>query len=297
MIYRLSDIPQDALLLIIDRVEKAVTVLREALESSPAASAFAERMNFVDASASTFVDADEVPVVDLVHYDSHLDNADVRSIVERSHIVLRIRRAMAMASIEVGWLDVFVSAANGDFDLNATPWFAHWAETVEASSPLSPILRTAIVIDAWNYYCCEQSLSWLGRQSAAAFFRSTNAVPHYLALNAGFKLVSRQRYLCSDQTSRIVALLHAIERSVRYEIKEHTKLAAALIACQRMVVGRRSNSKLPRLLKLASERPIISVPIVVKELGISSVSARDFIRALQLRETTGRGRDCLWSLV
>ncbi len=62
--------------------------------------------------------------------------------------------------------------------------------------------------------------------------------------------------------------------------------------------GRRSTSRLPDLVNLILLRPLLSIPIVAKELKFSPQAVEGMLKELgSLRELTGRGRYRAWGIV
>ncbi len=309
MHYSMDDIPLDSLVLVLERVETALGRLRHAVADSPVTEMFFERMNILEASASSSFGNGSVSPLQIIHLDSGLEPIRYDVLEIQARAALGIRRMLARRKVYSGdWLAITEEATKSATDpLPATDLFSDssffeqmltkWDQTVRTSESFPVALRAAIVIDAWNYYCARPHLSWIGGVAAALLLRSTDCLPHHLAINVGMKSVASDRRNGRNQTSRIVALLQAVERATLFEIKEFKKVEVALAAAQDRLLERRSNSKLPKLLELAVRRPIVSVPTVVKELEITSVGARTLIRHLKLREITGRGRDCLWSLI
>lgn len=66
---------------------------------------------------------------------------------------------------------------------------------------------------------------------------------------------------------------------------------------ERAVRGRRTNSKLPRLIDLVLSRPVVSASMVQEELKVSRQGALDLIGAFSLREMTGKGSFRAWGIV
>ncbi len=66
-------------------------------------------------------------------------------------------------------------------------------------------------------------------------------------------------------------------------LKEIDRLTLSRELLLRKCVGRRGNSKLPRLVDLCSRLPIISVPLAAKELGVSQQTATTMIDELSHR--------------
>jgi hypothetical protein len=82
-------------------------------------------------------------------------------------------------------------------------------------------------------------------------------------------------------------------------LKEIDRLTLSRELLMRKCVGKRSNSKLPRLVELCLRLPIVSVPLAAKELGLSQQAATTMIDELSsnLRELTERRRYRAWAVM
>ena len=65
----------------------------------------------------------------------------------------------------------------------------------------------------------------------------------------------------------------------------------------RKLAGRRTPSKLPELVELVMDRPLVSAGMVAKTLEVTPQAARRMVLKLGLREMTGRGRFRAWGLL
>ena len=66
---------------------------------------------------------------------------------------------------------------------------------------------------------------------------------------------------------------------------------------ERKLEGRRTSSKLPELVRLVMEKPLVSAGMVAKTLDVTPQAARRIVLELGLREMTGRGRFRAWGIV
>ena len=83
------------------------------------------------------------------------------------------------------------------------------------------------------------------------------------------------------------------------DMRELDRLTLARELLLRKCHGKRGNSKLPRLVELCLNLPIVSVPFTAKQLGVSQQAATIMIGELSsnLRELTGRGRYRAWAVM
>jgi hypothetical protein len=82
-------------------------------------------------------------------------------------------------------------------------------------------------------------------------------------------------------------------------LKELDRLTLAREILLRKCKGRRTNSKLPRLVDLCLGSPIVTVPLAAKEVRVSQQAATTMVDELSsnLRELTGRGRYRAWAVM
>jgi len=171
-----------------------------------------------------------------------------------------------------------------------------WQDVYKRSEQFPPVLRAAILVDSFFQFGIFAHLPWFGRQLCSLYVGMSVQPDKVFPLNIGLQVVSRLRYNARDPRTRLIAFLHAFERYSVFQSKEHERLLIAKSGAGRHLLSRRKNSKLSKLLEFAISRPVFCAFSAAAFLEITPVGARDLIRDLGLRETTGRGRDCLWSL-
>lgn len=185
-----------------------------------------------------------------------------------------------------------------DPDWDEEERLAEWQNVIKAVNGLPPILRSAIMLDAWNKLEVLQRSPWLGRQFAAALLREEGVAPAHLpTINTGLRAIPRERRYDQGQIARIVAILDSIHEAATIGMKEHDRLLHAKNRMERRLVGRRSNSRLPDLIALVLARPVVSTSMIVKALGTTPQGAVGLANQLELREMTGRGRFRAWGVL
>jgi Protein of unknown function (DUF1612)/HTH DNA binding domain len=216
--------------------------------------------------------------------------ADIDAILRRSEDV--IRRALTGEPVKPE-RDPLVYEEGRDEDLRLIEWLA----LVRSTKELPPVLRAAIALNAWREIDVLQRAPWLGRLLVAGLLRETGTtIAHLVAINLGLKSVPREKRQAKDQTTRIMALLQAIEAAAVTGLKEHDRLVLAREQMQRRLKGKRTNSKLPQLIELVLARPLVSSTMIEKELKVTLQGALNLVGALSLREMTGRGRFRAWGI-
>ncbi|WP_435996719.1 RHE_PE00001 family protein [Rhizobium sp. LjRoot30] len=185
-----------------------------------------------------------------------------------------------------------------DLDWDEDGRLDEWQRLVEASQHLPPALRGVLLLDAWRTIDVLQHVPWLGRLLVAALLRQAGLVTaHLAALNSGLRAVPRELRHAPDRTTRLIALLQAMEEAATLGLKEHDRLVQAKAQMERRLKGRRSNSKLPQLVDLVLSRPMVSSTMIEQELKVTQQGALNLVADLNLREMTGRRRFQAWGVI
>ncbi len=223
-------------------------------------------------------------------WDHDDDFAEIDAVLARSTVVLdgsaNVRQAVER--------DPLVYEADWDEDERLDQWRRVLSET----EGLSPVMRAAILLDAWSTTEVLQHRTELGRQLVASLLRRDGTTPTHLpALNIGLRSVRRERRHGGNQMKRMMAMLEAFSAAAELGMKEHDRILLARQQLQRQTSARSVNSKLPRLVDLVVARPIVSANLIARELGVTAQGARHLAAQLPLREMTGRRRFRAWGML
>ena len=173
-----------------------------------------------------------------------------------------------------------------------------WRHVLNGTEGLSPVLRAAVLLDAWNAIEVLQHRAELGRQLVASLLRRDGTTPAHLpALNVGLRSVRREQRHARSRMTRLMALLEAFIATAELWMKEHDRILLARQQLDRQTSGKRINSNLSRLVDLVVARPVVSAMMIAKELEVTPQGARYLAAQLRLREMTGRGRFRAWGLL
>nr|WP_082911995.1 RHE_PE00001 family protein [Sinorhizobium americanum] len=186
-----------------------------------------------------------------------------------------------------------------DLDWDEDERFDEWRLVLTETDGLPPVLRAALLLDAWNDLQVLQHAPWLGRLLAAAALRQADltTAAHLAAVNPGLKSIAVERRRHRARDTRLLAIVNGIIATAEFGLKEHDRLALAKQMMERKLVGRRSSSNLPGLIELAIARPLVSAGMIAETLKVTPRAALRIVEELGLREMTGRGRFRAWGVM
>lgn len=173
-----------------------------------------------------------------------------------------------------------------------------WQAVLLATEPMPPVLRSAVLLDAWNALSVSQHARWLGPLLGSSLLRETGVTTYYLcSLSWGLKGISLEQRASRDRDIRILGNVEGIRLAAANALREHDRLLLARQQMHRRLIGRRQNSKLPQLIDLVIARPVVSSGMIADELGVTIQGALKLTAELNLRELTGRGRFRAWGVL
>ena len=185
-----------------------------------------------------------------------------------------------------------------DLDWNEQDRLRAWGAARDQTRKLPPLLAGAFLWEAWTRIAPLQHRPWLGNLLVAADLRETGKTKaHLVCLNAGLRLVARERRRAEDRAGRLIAWCEAVAAAAEAGMKDHDRWLLARRQLERKLVGRRSTSHLAALIDLVLAHPIANAGLIAKELGVTPRAAQNLVAELGLREATGRGRYRAWGLL
>ena len=184
-----------------------------------------------------------------------------------------------------------------DEDFDEAGRLADWRREVESTRELPPTLAAAIAQEAWRDTEPLEHQNWFGPLLVADLLRQRGkALSHLPCLNVGLRAIPRERRHSPDRTTRIGAVLGAIQAAARAGLEELDRLALAEARFRRRCQKLKSNARLPALAEFVLSTPLVTAPMIARQLNVSARAAQDMAPALGLRELTGRTRFRAWGV-
>ena len=292
--------------------------LDQRLRDSDLRTAWIGRAHFEEASASAWLDGDLVTLEELVLYDANAAPALGGSAVFRAHTVLVSRRALAGQSAnEILTVDNIVALQTRrdtvDAAFGANPFVAYdpnwdtagrvaaWLDVLPTLATLPALPAAALALDAWHALePVEHGNAALGRLLIPAYLqrRGPLAMPA-LCLGAGLRALRRPPALQHPIGRAIAGFCDAVA-AADHGLALHARLVLARQRLDRHLNGRRRSSRLPALLALVLEHPLVSAALIAQRLKMSPQRATGYLTLLArtgvLRELSGRGRFRIYGL-
>jgi hypothetical protein len=185
-----------------------------------------------------------------------------------------------------------------DLDWDEDQRLVDWLAVVDEVKKMPAVLAAAIAWEAWQDIEPLQHQHWLGTLLVAALLRQAGKVgSHLFCLNAGLRIVPRDRRRAQEKTTRLLAVLDAFAEAASAGLKELDRLALAKTQMERRLSNRRKNSRLPALIELVLARPVVSAGLIAAELKVTQRAALGLVAELGVREVTGRGRYRAWGIL
>ncbi|MDA5639590.1 MULTISPECIES: RHE_PE00001 family protein [Agrobacterium] len=225
-----------------------------------------------------------------------VDYAAIDAVLARSDAAIEsVRRPGRVGASAAAEKDPLVY----DLDWDEDARLDEWRGVLRQAEDLPAALQAIVVLDAWNELSVLQHAPWLGRLFCASIVRQAGITSgaHLVAINLGLKTIPVDRRRHPDRETRLLAIAQGLLLAAEIGMKEHDRLMLAKTMMDRKLEGRRASSKLPELVELVIEKPLVSAGMVAKTLDVTPQAARRIVLELGLREMTGRGRFRAWGVL
>lgn len=175
-----------------------------------------------------------------------------------------------------------------------------WLDVVKRTEKWPAIAAAAIAWDAWTALGMYPRQPWLGLIMTGLILRARGMTTHLLPLVSGYKASRYHLQGREGGVEKVEAFARIVDEAVVQGEKDLQRLTLARDTMMRRAKDCRSKSRLPQLIDLFLSRPLVSVAIASKLIGVTP-KAVDLMLA-QLggalpRELTGRRRYRAWGIV
>lgn len=327
MLYHLPDhVPWDAVVRSWERAEAGIAGLDARLSVNPLRAGWSGHSHVEDACARLAQDGALVTREDLVLRDGFMDIRYGSQELGQAHHVLRARRmllrrrpswALTQEGIDTllerrpPKLEADGAGQGGDDDADdvlleasrreAGTHYGGWLEVAQDALRRYPaMIAAALAWDAWRALRPLGRGTWLGSLLIGSLLRLRRKTRHHLlTFNIGLQRLHYRPLATHPLERRLAGALDAMAEAAERGLALLERLEQAQERLAVVLQGRRSTSHLPEVIDLVLSRPLVSVPMVVKELKVSRKSATHLIDEVRphLRELTGRGRYRAWGVV
>jgi hypothetical protein len=299
----------DALL----RAEDVLARLDERARTSPLRAGWQQRLLYGEACASRLAEGELVHLEDLVLLDNGALSGGITPDLSSAWHALGVWRkavkgdaaallaaerpgeAAAPAALTPDAPDYFY-----DPDWGEAERLAAFRRVLRESRGLPSLIAAGIVWDAWLELCPEQRGAWRAPLIAALTLKARGKTRHLLLpIDTGRRFAAYRRHAGHGLATRLAGFLEWLLMAAERANRELDRLVLAEELLRGKLRGRRKNSRLPQLVELLLEKPLVSVPMAARALKCSSQAVEVMIRQLGStpRELTGRSRYRAWGVV
>jgi len=306
--------------------EAAVGRADERLRATPLAVGVIARLDVADAVAALWLQGELIDADDLILHDRRMDARRADLPLLAAHHALTARRRLGRLPAGLPDIESMMKAIGetGAVADRTDDWAGHWASHLDCRvaemapdragerAALAewlaqtrelfegpPALAAALAWRLWDAAAPLPRHLWLGALLIGQALRKSRCPAAAPALALGLRRQRLTHGLAGPNTltgviERIDTLRAAAEEALA--VAQRLELAAEVLKLRAR--DSRAHSRLPALIALALEEPLVTSALVVKRLGVSAQAAQTLIARAgpSLRETTGRGRYRAWRL-
>lgn len=296
---------------ILCETEDALARLDERVKASPLRSGLLARLPYHEACACRLADGELVDLSDLMLFAHRVWAKGARPDLAEAQVIFKVLQLAGegeatelLMATKPSEADRSDGRANGDEHKDkAVPPVANealtaWRALIARTRPLPALLAAAIAWDAWISLSPEPHGSWKAPLLAALVLKARGKMSFLLPIDLGRRHHIYRRSERQPLEERIKGLLEWALAGGRQTGKELDRLIGAeermLLRCK----GRNRNTKAPALVQLLLARPLVSIPMIAKELKVTQRGARLLLSSLGStpREMSGLGRYRVWGI-
>lgn len=311
--YQIQELPlSKAEIPLLLQAEDGLARFDERLRTSPLAFGWRERMHFAAACANRHMERELVHQEELVLLDAGALPRVVTPELSSAYEVLKVWRDadrgdphQLLRTERPGMADVRTASVMNAPDYFYDPgWgeaerLAAWRRVLAESGGLPPLLASFLIWDAWLELQPDQRGAWRSSLIAALCLRDRQKTRHFLLpLDLGARHARYRRFDRQTVGQRLAGYLEWVSTTVDRCNRELDRLGVVADGLSLKLKGKRKNSHLPALVTLLLSRPVVSVPLTAKALGVSNQAVDVMMKQLGSypRELTGRTRYRVWSV-
>jgi len=311
--------------------DAAVGRADERLRATPWAVGVIARLNVADAVAALWLQGELIDADDLLLHDRRMDARRADLPLLAAHQALTARRRLGRLPAGLPDIEAVLKAIGetGAVTDRAGDWASHWADQLAShldsrAAELAPdrageraalaewLAQTRELFEgppalaaalAWRLWDAAAPLPrhlWLGALLIGQALRKSRCPAAAPALALGLRRQRLTHGLAGqDRLAGVIERIDALRASAEEALAVAQRLELAAEILKLRARDSRAHSRLPALIALALEEPLVTSALVVKRLGVSAQAAQTLIARAgpSLRETTGRGRYRAWRLV
>lgn len=296
---------------ILCETEDALARLDERVKASSLRSGLIARLPYHEACACRLADGELVDLSDLMLFAHGVWTAGARPDLAEAQVILKVFQYAAESDAKELLLaamhgeaaqSVGQAIAGEDKDKLAPPAanaaLTAWRAVISRTRPLPALVAAVIAWDAWISLSPEPHGSWKAPLLAALVLKARGKLSFLVPIDLGRRHHPYRRSERQPVEERIKGFLEWALAGGRQAGKELDRLIGAeermLLRCK----GRNRNTKAPALVQLLVARPLVSIPMIAKELKVTQRGARLLLNSLGStpREMSGLGRYRIWGI-
>lgn len=213
---------------------------------------------------------------------------DIDVILERTNKILQNPQTL---EIRPGRLKQLLKPQNHDQQWD------EWQNVIKITRDETPVLRSALLLDAWSILNPIPNKPWLGYEYANAALRIDLKLHHLPAITTGLRQISRNARKSDNRLKRLKAYIDAYALSTVDASRNYQKIMTRYKNMYALISDMRASSKIKTFIDYIINNPVITTPKAAMDLDISQMGILKMLKILRLREITGRSRYRVWSII